>query len=83
MFNLIILKDFEKMAGWLRISIIYILSGIGGNMISGILLPYHPEVGRHIFQIKTLGRSQRLKLMIRLKWPFDNMYYSNANTIIR
>ncbi|RDD43903.1 Inactive rhomboid protein 1 [Trichoplax sp. H2] len=45
LFNLIILKDFEKMAGWLRISIIYVLSGIGGNIISGILLPYHPEIG--------------------------------------
>jgi membrane associated rhomboid family serine protease len=34
----------EKMAGWLRIAIIYIFSGIGGNLLSAIVTPYQPEV---------------------------------------
>ena len=39
-----ILRDLEKLAGWLRISIIYILSGITGNLASAIFLPYRAEV---------------------------------------
>ena len=34
----------EKMAGWHRIAIIYIFSGIGGNLLSAIVTPYQPEV---------------------------------------
>ncbi|XP_028406594.1 inactive rhomboid protein 1-like isoform X2 [Dendronephthya gigantea] len=44
-FHFTILKDMEKMAGWLRIAIIYIFSGIGGNLLSAIITPYQPEVG--------------------------------------
>lgn len=39
-----ILRDLEKLAGWLRISIIYIVSGITGNLASAIFLPYRAEV---------------------------------------
>ena len=38
------MRDMEKMAGWLRMAIIYIFSGIGGYLYSGILLPYQAEV---------------------------------------
>ncbi|XP_067859883.1 inactive rhomboid protein 2-like isoform X3 [Heptranchias perlo] len=44
-FQMTILRDLEKLAGWLRISIIYILSGIIGNLASAIFLPYRAEVG--------------------------------------
>ncbi|XP_078082203.1 inactive rhomboid protein 2-like [Mustelus asterias] len=44
-FQMTILRDLEKLAGWLRISIIYILSGIIGNLASAIVLPYRAEVG--------------------------------------
>ncbi|XP_072882675.1 inactive rhomboid protein 2-like isoform X3 [Hemitrygon akajei] len=44
-FHLTILRDLEMLAGWLRISIIYILSGIIGNLASAIFLPYRAEVG--------------------------------------
>ncbi|XP_048575715.1 inactive rhomboid protein 1 isoform X2 [Nematostella vectensis] len=44
-FNFTILRDLERMAGWIRISIIYIFSGIGGYLISAILIPYQVEVG--------------------------------------
>ena len=38
------MRDLEKMTGWLRLSIIYIFSGIGGYLYSAILLPYQAEV---------------------------------------
>jgi len=40
-----VLRDMEKLAGWLRISIIYMMSGITGNLGSAIFLPYRAEVG--------------------------------------
>ena len=43
-FHFTIMRDMEKMAGWLRMTIIYIFSGIGGYLYSGILLPYQAEV---------------------------------------
>ncbi|XP_026875330.2 inactive rhomboid protein 2 isoform X2 [Electrophorus electricus] len=44
-FQMTILRDLEKLAGWLRISIIYIFSGITGNLASALFLPYRAEVG--------------------------------------
>ncbi|XP_043571178.1 inactive rhomboid protein 2-like [Chiloscyllium plagiosum] len=44
-FQMTILRDLEKLTGWLRISIIYILSGMMGNLASAIFLPYRAEVG--------------------------------------
>ncbi|XP_078456864.1 inactive rhomboid protein 1-like isoform X1 [Lampetra planeri] len=44
-FQMTVLRDLEKLAGWLRISIIYLLSGIAGNLASAIFLPYRAEVG--------------------------------------
>ena len=39
-----VLRDIEKLAGWLRVSIIYMLSGVTGNLASSIFLPYRAEV---------------------------------------
>uniref|UniRef100_A0A665XAF5 Inactive rhomboid protein n=1 Tax=Echeneis naucrates TaxID=173247 RepID=A0A665XAF5_ECHNA len=44
-FQMTILRDLEKLSGWVRISIIYILSGITGNLASALFLPYRAEVG--------------------------------------
>ncbi|KAJ0033842.1 hypothetical protein NQD34_000949 [Periophthalmus magnuspinnatus] len=44
-FQMTILRDLEKLAGWHRISIIYIFSGITGNLASALFLPYRAEVG--------------------------------------
>ncbi|MBN3314276.1 RHDF2 protein, partial [Atractosteus spatula] len=44
-FQMTVLRDLEKLAGWVRISIIYILSGITGNLASALFLPYRAEVG--------------------------------------
>ena len=39
------MRDLEKLAGPLRIGIIYIVSGIAGNLASAIFVPYRAEVG--------------------------------------
>lgn len=39
-----VLRDLEKLAGWHRIAIIYLLSGVTGNLASAIFLPYRAEV---------------------------------------
>ncbi|XP_062999442.1 inactive rhomboid protein 1 isoform X2 [Elgaria multicarinata webbii] len=44
-FQMTILRDLEKLAGWHRIAIIYLLSGVTGNLASAIFLPYRAEVG--------------------------------------
>ncbi|XP_039357243.1 inactive rhomboid protein 2 [Mauremys reevesii] len=44
-FQMTVLRDLEKLAGWHRISIIFLLSGITGNLASAIFLPYRAEVG--------------------------------------
>ncbi|XP_024145649.1 inactive rhomboid protein 2 isoform X3 [Oryzias melastigma] len=44
-FQMTILRDLEKLAGWGRISVIYLLSGITGNLASALFLPYRAEVG--------------------------------------
>lgn len=35
-----IMRDFEVMIGWLRLSIIYFISGIGGYLASAVFVPY-------------------------------------------
>ncbi|XP_007574079.1 inactive rhomboid protein 2 [Poecilia formosa] len=44
-FQMTVLRDLEKLAGWARISIIYIFSGLTGNLASALFLPYRAEVG--------------------------------------
>ena len=36
----------EKRLGWVRTAVIYIFSGIGGNLVSAYFAPYNPEVCR-------------------------------------
>lgn len=44
-FQLTVMRDLEKLAGWLRIALIYLLSGIGGSLFAAILLPHLIEAG--------------------------------------
>ncbi|KAJ8264119.1 hypothetical protein GJAV_G00145390 [Gymnothorax javanicus] len=44
-FQMTVLRDLEKLAGWVRIAIIYLMSGITGNLASALFLPYRAEVG--------------------------------------
>ena len=39
------MRSMEKMAGPLRIGIIYIVSGVAGNLASAIFVPYRADVG--------------------------------------
>jgi len=39
------MRDLEKMAGTVRISIIYLCAGCVGNLASAIFVPYRAEVG--------------------------------------
>lgn len=43
--QLIIMRRFEKMIGWLRVIIIYTVCGMAANVFSGIFLPYFVTVG--------------------------------------
>lgn len=44
LFQMIVMRDVEKLCGWIRIMIIYVMSGIAGSLSSAIFLPYHVEV---------------------------------------
>lgn len=44
-FQLVIMRDVEKMCGPLRMSLIYFSSGIMGNLLSATFTPYRPESG--------------------------------------
>ena len=44
-FQMIIMRDLEKLAGPVRIGIIYLGSGIFGNLASSLFVPYRAEVG--------------------------------------
>ncbi|XP_045595914.1 inactive rhomboid protein 1 isoform X1 [Procambarus clarkii] len=41
----LLMRDVEKLAGPVRIGVIYIVSGIAGNLASAIFVPYRAEVG--------------------------------------
>lgn len=41
----IFMRDLEKLIGWFRLSLIYLGSGIGGNLASAVFVPYATEVG--------------------------------------
>jgi len=42
--QLVIMRRFEKMLGWLRIIIIYTVCGMAANVFSAIFLPYFVTV---------------------------------------
>lgn len=39
-----LMRDLEKLTGALRIGIIYVVSGVAGNLASAIFVPYRAEV---------------------------------------
>uniref|UniRef100_A0A915HWJ6 Peptidase S54 rhomboid domain-containing protein n=1 Tax=Romanomermis culicivorax TaxID=13658 RepID=A0A915HWJ6_ROMCU len=41
----LLMRDLEKLIGWFRLSVIYLGSGIFGNLASAVFVPYEPEVG--------------------------------------
>ena len=47
-FQALIMRDMEKLTGGVRVAIIYLGAGLGGNLASAIFLPYHVEVGMQL-----------------------------------
>ena len=47
-FQALIMRDMEKLTGGVRVAIIYLGAGLGGNLASAIFLPYHVEVGMRL-----------------------------------
>jgi membrane associated rhomboid family serine protease len=45
LFQLAIGRQIERTAGWLRTALIYFIAGLGGNLCSGIFVPYVLQVG--------------------------------------
>lgn len=39
-----LLSDFEKLIGSVRMAILYLGSGVAGNLASSLFLPFKPEV---------------------------------------
>lgn len=73
-FHWFFLRDVEKMAGCLRVSIIYFLSGIIGNLASATFLPYQAEVGPSGAQFGILA-------LIFVNMFNIRKYYKNIKTV--
>ncbi|XP_062559315.1 inactive rhomboid protein 1-like isoform X2 [Armigeres subalbatus] len=65
-FQHILLADLERLLGSLRTAILYIGSGIAGNLTSAIFVPYRPEVGPLPSLAGTI--SSLLTLLILCHW---------------
>lgn len=61
------MRDLEKLAGPVRIGIIYIVSGITGNLASAIFEPHKPEVGPGGSHFGLLAS---LFVELRNNWPY-------------
>ena len=46
-----LMRDMEKLCGPVRISIIYIGSGMAGNLASAIFIPYRAESGSELSKL--------------------------------
>jgi len=44
------MRDLEKLTGSLRIALIYLGSGVAGNLGSAIFVPYRADVNKSIFK---------------------------------
>ncbi|KRG07364.1 inactive rhomboid protein 1 isoform X2 [Drosophila mojavensis] len=44
-FQYLFLADLERLIGTLRTTVVYIMSGLAGNLTSAVLVPHRPEVG--------------------------------------
>ncbi|CAG9540948.1 unnamed protein product [Cercopithifilaria johnstoni] len=43
--QILYMRDLEKLLGWTRIALLYMVSGIGGYLAGAVFVPYKPEVG--------------------------------------
>ena len=77
------MRDLEKMAGTVRIAIIYLCAGCVGNLASAIFVPYRAEVGpagAHFGLLATcMVEVSRLDLSFRSINKYDR--YASGNII--
>lgn len=50
-----IMRDLEKLSGWFRIALIYLISGVAGNILSSIFQSHVASVGPYGSQFGLLG----------------------------
>ncbi|EFO22618.2 rhomboid family protein [Loa loa] len=43
--QMLYMRDLEKLLGWARVALLYMVPGIGGYLAGAIFVPYKPEVG--------------------------------------
>ncbi|XP_071169701.1 uncharacterized protein [Mytilus edulis] len=67
--HFLIMRTMERSIGWLRIMVVYVLSGIGGILAASILEPYSPHVGATGSVCGLLGVTV---VEILLLWRFIN-----------
>ena len=72
-FQVLIMRDMEKLTGSVRMTIIYVGAGIAGNLASCIFVPYHVEVRTESFFINRYQRYIFCSL-----WNFKNIYWTNT-----
>ena len=77
------MRDLEKMAGAVRIAIIYLGSGMIGNLASAIFVPYRAEViyssekGEHLANSRSLQEG-----IIERSW-FDAIWaFSQQSSVV-
>ena len=56
LFLYFIVWPYEEGVGWWRTALVYILSGTGGTLLSGLLTPYQPMVGTSLIHSHTFLR---------------------------
>lgn len=67
-FQHIFLTDLERLLGPIRTAILYVGSGVAGNLISAIFLPYKPEVSNLLFD--TFLFSTKTKRNFKYIWLY-------------
>uniref|UniRef100_A0A1B0C8B0 Peptidase S54 rhomboid domain-containing protein n=2 Tax=Lutzomyia longipalpis TaxID=7200 RepID=A0A1B0C8B0_LUTLO len=66
-FQHVFLADLERLLGPIRTAVLYICSGIAGNLTSAIFVPYKPEVGPLASLAGTISSLSVLLLLIHWK----------------
>lgn len=66
------MRDIEKLTGCIRLAIIYLGSGVAGNLASSIFLPYHVEV---------IFLNSKFSLKINPYWCIVDSDFTCKNTL--
>lgn len=56
-FQHVFLSDLERLIGPIRTAIVYIGSGVAGNLTSAIFEPYKPEVSKQYYDVYNIHKN--------------------------